>query len=285
MGTAVPAAFSAVLAPLRAALDSGGARGPFASVDWGRPDPDDGLWLALDDFTTTEGLAPVVARSAPDGERARLAEFWAFQNVCGAPLFAAGYLFAAQRRVPWLQGNVLLHNSEWLQHVRLLEPRLWVLPDDPLCGAEGVAVVPDLQALAATLLAEVYRTYAPIVRALRARRQTSTANAWGSVVDGLLQGFLLAGRGDGRLDAVWDLWHATIEGWGVESRRWPRRLQFDVDGEADEMVVRAACCLIWTIPDAAGAKTPNCPNCPLDIGDAGRVRWMVEWLRSLARND
>ena len=277
----VPAELESVLAPMREALDSCGARGPFASVAWGRPDPDDGLWLPLDGFATAEGAAPAIARYAADSAFAKLTEFWVFQNATGTALLAAGYLYAAQRRVPVLQRNVLLHNTQWLQHLRLLEPRLWVLPDDPLREAPGVIVVPDQEALTATLFAEVQRAYEPVVEAFRVRRQATAANAWASVVDGLLQGFLLAGRGDISLDAAWDLWKTTIRSWDVATRRWPRRLPFAADGFNDEIVVRAACCLVFSIPDSAGVKTPNCPNCPLDIGDEGRIRWMVDWLHSL----
>jgi hypothetical protein len=277
----VPAAFEAVLAPMRAALAGCGARGPFASIAWVRPEPDDGQWLALDAFATDTGAAPAIGRQAPDGAFAKLAGHWVFQNAAGTALLAAGYLYAAQRRVPALRGNVLLHNTEWLQHLRLVQPRLWALPDDPLAGTPGVTTIADLQALTAVLFAEVQATYGPIVQAFRARRQVSVANAWASVVDGLLQGFLLAGHAEIGLDAAWRLWQAAIGAWDVPTRRWPRRLPFAEAGVQDEVVVRAACCLIYTTPDAAGVKPPNCPNCPLDIGDAGRVRWMVDWLRQL----
>ena len=138
------------------------------------------------------------------------------------------------------------------------------------------------QALTAALFAEVEGTYEPIVRAFRARREVSVANAWASVVDGLLQGFLLAGRAEIGLDTAWELWRSAIESWDVATRRWPRRLPFVEDGFDDEVVVRAACCLVFSVPDAAGVKPPHCPNCPLDIGDAGRIRWMVDWLKQLA---
>jgi hypothetical protein len=284
-GSNVPAALEAVLVPLRAALDACGSRGPFASVAWGLPVPDDGTWLTLDGFATAEGAAPVIGRYSPDSDFAKLTGHWVFQTTCGTALFAAGYLYAAQQRVPALQGNVLLHNTQWLQHLRFMEPRLWVLPDDPLGGSPGVTVIADHQELTATLFAEIQRTYEPIVRAFRARRQTSVANAWASVVDGLLQGFLLAGRGDTGLDTAWDLWRRTVRSWDVPTRRWPRRLPFAEAGFVDEMVVRAACCLTWTITDSTGTKQKNCPNCPLNIGDDGRVRWMVEWLTQLATEE
>ncbi len=204
-----------------------------------------------------------------------------FQNIAGTPLLAAGYLYAAQRRVPSLHGSALIHNSQWLQHLRLIRPSLWVLPGDPLASAEGVTVVADDQALTAALFAEVQRTYKPIVQAFRARRALATPNAWASVVDGLLQGFVLAGRGDIGLDAAWALWERTASDWDVGTRRWPRRLQFAEAGLEDEIVVRAACCLVFSLPDAAGARQKNCPNCPLDIGDEGRIRWMVDWLKQL----
>jgi hypothetical protein len=279
--SAVPALFEAVLEPLRTALDACGARGPFASVAWGLPEPDDGQWLDLDAFALAEGAEPAIRRYTPHGDSAKLIGHWVFQNAAGSALLAAGYLYAAQRRVPTLQGNTLIHNSQWLQHLRLVQPRLTVLPDDPLSGVKGVATVADQQALTAALFAEVERAYAPLVQAFRARRQVSIANAWASVVDGLLQGYLLAGRAAIGLDTAWDLWRTTTSTWQVATRRWPRRLQFAEAGLDDEVVVRAACCLVFTTADSAGAKTPNCPNCPLNIGDEGRIRWMVEWLEQL----
>jgi hypothetical protein len=280
-GSDVPAPFEAVLAPLRAALDGCGARGPFASVVWGLPEPDDGQWLDLDALATEAGAAPAISRHPPEGDAARLTGHWVFQNASGTPLLAAGYLYAAQRRVPALQGNTLIHNSQWLQHLRLVHPRLWVLPDDPLSGVIGVTVVADPAALTAALFAEVERTYEPIVQAFRARRQVSTANAWASVVDGLLQGFLLAGNAEIGLDTAWEMWRTTTSAWDVATRRWPRRLPFAEAGLEDEIVVRAACCLICTTVDSDGVKQQHCPNCPIDIGDEGRIRWMVDWLKQI----
>ena len=101
----VPAPFDAVLAPLRTALDACGARGPFASVAWGLPEPDDGQWLDLDAFATDEGAAPAIRRYPPESDVAKLTPFWVFQNVTGTALLAAGYLYAAQRRVPSLRGT------------------------------------------------------------------------------------------------------------------------------------------------------------------------------------
>jgi len=227
-------------------------------------------------------MAPVIARYAPTSDFAKLLGHWTFQQACGTPLLVDGYLYAAQRRVPLLQGNVLLHNSGWLHHARLLQPRIWVLPDDPLCGVAGVTTVADEAALTAVLLAEVRRTYEPIVRAFRARRYRSVPNAWASAVDGLLQGFLLAGRADLGLDVAWELWQTIAGDWDVPTRRWPRRLPFVEGGIADEVVVRAACCLTWTVTDAAGVQQPNCPNCPLRSDDAERIRWMVDWLQQLS---
>lgn len=284
MGTRsdIAAPFDAVLSPMRAALDGCGARGPFASVAWGLPDPDDGQWLDLADFATAEGALPAVCRYPPESDVAKLTEFWVFQNATGTPLLTAGYLYAAQGRVPMLAGKTLIHNSQWLQHIRLVEPRLWALPDDPLSGRLGVTTVADRQALTEVLFAEVRRTYAPIVQAFLERRQASRANAWATVVDGLLQGFLLAGRAEIGVDAAWELWRTTIQTWDVDTRRWPRRLQFCEAGLEDEIVVRAACCLVCSITDSAGVKQKHCPNCPIDIGDAGRIRWMVDWLKQLA---
>jgi len=277
----VPAELDAVLEPLRAALDGCGARGPFASVAWGRPDPDDGQWLDLAALASAEGAASAISRHPQESPFAKLYGLWDFQNASGTATLAAGYLYAAHRRVPALQGNVLIHISQWLQHLRFVEPRLWVLPNDPLADTPGVTVVPDDAALTAVLFDEVQRAFEPIVSAYRARRQLTAPNAWGSVVDGLLQGYLLAGRFGIGMDAAWDLWRSTTASWDVATRRWPRRLPFAEDGIEDEVVVRAACCLVFSVPDDNGVKPPNCPNCPMNIGDAGRIRWMVDWLKEL----
>jgi hypothetical protein len=271
-----------VLVPLQAALEACGDRGPFASVAWGLPEPDDGQWLDLDAFATEAGAAPAIRRSTPpDGDPANIIGHWTLQNASGTPLLTAGYLYAAHRRVPALRGNALLHNSQWLQHLRLRQPRLTVLPDDPLRQAEGITTVGDQAELTAALFAEVERTYQPIVDGFRARRLVFAANAWASVVDNLLQGFLLAGRAAIGLDQAWALWHRVTSTWTVPTRRWPRRLTFFHDGVPEELAVRAACCLVFTTKDAAGASIPNCPNCPLDIGDQGRVDWMRQWLDQL----
>jgi hypothetical protein len=83
------------------------------------------------------------------------------------------------------------------------------------------------------------------------------------------------------MDAAWSLWQNATSNWAVATRRWPRRLEFERGGMKDEIVVRAACCLIFTTSDDSGNKIPNCPNCPLDIGDESRIRWMVDWLEQL----
>jgi len=80
-------------------------------VTWGLPDPDDGQWLGLADFATAESATPAFGRYSPESDVATLTEFWVFQNATGTALLAAGYLYAAQRRVPALAGNTLLHNG------------------------------------------------------------------------------------------------------------------------------------------------------------------------------
>ena len=85
----VPAAFEAVLSQMQVALDGCGARGPFASVGWGHPEPDDGQWLALDAFATDAGAAPAIGRYASDGAFAKLTGHWVFQNATGTRCWAA----------------------------------------------------------------------------------------------------------------------------------------------------------------------------------------------------
>jgi hypothetical protein len=279
--SAKPGPFDTVLGPLRNALAAVGVRGPFASVSWGPPEPNDAQWLDLDSSATEAGAVPGVHHFGRRDPAGKLAGYWVLQNLAATVPLVASYLYAAQRRVPVLQGNALLENVRWLNHVRLVQPRFWVLPDDPLRSADGITVVADEQALITVLLAEVERTYAPIIAAFRARRQVASAHGWASVVDGLHKGFMLAGRNEISLDAAWELWQTASSTWSVAARRWPRRLQFVEEGRADEMVVRAACCLIYTIPNAAGEQRPYCANCPLDVSDEDRIHRMLDRLRRL----
>jgi hypothetical protein len=39
---------------------------------------------------------------------------------------------------------------------------------------------------------------------------------------------------------------------------------------------------VFSIRDSAGVNKDHCPNSPIDIGDASRIRWMVNRLDSLA---
>ena len=279
--SARPGPFETVLGPLRNALAAVGVRGPFAAVSWGPPEPSAAQWLELDGSATEAGAAPGVhwfGLRDPSGKRVG---YWVLQNLAATVPLVASYLYATQRRVPVLQGNALLENVRWLNHVRLVQPRFWVLPGDPLRGADGITVVADEQALSSVLLAELERTYAPIIAAFRARRQVTSAHGWASVVDGLHKGFMLAGRAEIGLDGAWELWRTTTSTWGVATQRWPRRLQFVEDGRPDEMVVRATCCLIYTIPTAAGEQRPYCANCPLDLSDEDRIRRTVDRLKQL----
>ena len=279
--SARPDLFDTVLGPLRNALANVGVRGPFASVSWGPPERSDEPWLELDSSATEAGAAPGVhwfGLRDPSGKRVG---YWVLQNLAATVPLVASYLYATQRRVPVLQGNALLENVRWLNHVRLVQPRFWVLPGDPLSAADGITQVADEQALGTVLLAEVERTYAPIIEAFRARRQVTSAHGWASVVDGLHKGFMLAGRAEIGLEAAWELWWTTTSGWGVAIPRWPRRLQFVDAGQPDEMVVRATCCLIYTIPNSAGEQRPYCANCPLDVSDEDRIRRTVDRLKQL----
>jgi hypothetical protein len=269
-----------VLGPLRTALEACKLRGPFASVSWGPPAPDDGRWLGLDGFATDAGAEPALRRFAPHDDAGKLYGLWALQNIANAAPLVAGYLYATQQRVPVLQANAMLdESSRWLNHLRLLEPRFWALPCDPLAGAARITLVPDHQQLTTRLFTEVERTYGPIIHSFRARRLVSIPNAWASVVDGLHRGFILAGQTQIGLDAAWQLWQATTSTWNVATHRWPRRLRYTQDGLPDEMVVRAACCVVYTVPNRVGLPRPYCANCPLDIGDEGRVQRRVAWLK------
>src|SRR5689334_23087221 len=99
--------------------------------------------MELDGSTIVAGAAPGVHQFPVKDPVGKVAGYWVLQNLAATVPLVVSYLYATQRRVPALQGNALLRNVRWLNHVRLVQPRCWVLPGDPLAGAEGVTVVAD----------------------------------------------------------------------------------------------------------------------------------------------
>src|SRR5690606_35591023 len=133
-----------------------------------------------------------------------------FRNLTYGPLILAGYLFAAERRVPALAGHVLTRDVEWTWTDRLVAPRGWLLPDDPIAAGQGadagIEVCADLDALTERFWVEVQALCGPFVESYVAAKYIARANGWGTVLAAVASGFGAAVRGGEAavgLDEVW----------------------------------------------------------------------------------
>jgi len=267
----------------------------WTSIRTGAPPSDGSRWITCADITNAESVQRIVKDRARGEEYGRpgvpelVIGNYLFRDFVHAPLQLAGYLWARERRVPVLAGNVAVQDSGWIQHFRWLEPRAIVLPGDPLAGDDVAAVVADERSLDDALFDEVRRFAEPILEAFRVHRYVAPANAWGSILDSLGYGVQLAGRRDAELglDAAWERWDAAIEGRTFPARRRPRRLQYEwAPGCTEEALVRAGCCL-WYMTEAAkkdDGTTDYCTTCYLKP-DEERLGILIEWKRKEAARE
>jgi hypothetical protein len=58
-------------------------------------------------------------------------------------------------------------------------------------------------------------------------------------------------------------------------------VQFEVDGRPDEVMVRAHCCLNYTLPQAKEAAHRYCATCYLESDDC-RIQRLIDWNRASA---
>jgi len=134
---------------------------------------------------------------------------YVFRDVVHYPLTIAGYLFAAERWVPRLSGNVAVHTAAPVR-ARLLEPRL------RCCGRllarqPGVTAEASIAALTEQLVHEVRGLVSPLIDAFR------TPATWRRRTGGRLPRLTRVGIPGGRprrprMDAAWQLWAEAIAG-------------------------------------------------------------------------
>lgn len=274
-----PALLTPSLAPSLARLDS---LIEWMSFAYGWPSDRDEGWFRIEDFLDP-GIRSAVLEYLLAGHYAgdprEVVGNYLFRAVINYPLILAGYLFTSERRVPILGGNTLLHRTDYLDGLRLLETRAFVLPNDPLAGQPGIDVLPDEQALTEALFSEARRTCEPLIRSFRAERLVAPTNAWESVLDSLASGFEHAGRHDLGFDAAWRDWSHTVESCPFPGRHRPRRLQYEIQGESDECWIRAGCCLWYTTEKAKNDPVQRyCGSCRL-MPDNERLRLLARRIR------
>ncbi|MGH2584666.1 MAG: hypothetical protein ACRDJE_07100 [Dehalococcoidia bacterium] len=256
---------------------------PNVTLLHGEPDRHRSTWI------TPEGLAErdpgdrVIKRIAERSDATfEVAANYGFRYAISVALRLTGYLFATEQRVPLLRGNVLLHDSNWLNRVAVLEPRAVVLPGDELAGTPGVRTAPDHAALTDALFGETAAFVEPLLAGFVPRKLVARANGSGSALDYLAYGFQIAGRAGLGLDAAWQAWGQATGGRTFPTRRRPRRFEYEVDSAGDELLVRAGCCLYYVLPRACeGGEPQYCTSCFIQ-SDERRLERLVAYKRRLA---
>jgi hypothetical protein len=177
--------------------------------------------------------------------------------------YLGGALFQTARRVASLAPHNLAFRLDPVlcrpSDVALLDAQFCCLPDDPAAGTAKTVVVPDAQALAAALRAEVAAHGASFVRAYRPSVRFGRRMLWAAVTDALDRGVWqpAAQRGDPGLGAA----DAALV---LPSRLPPftsastvHRLRAG-DGQLHWTRVRQSCCFYYKLP---GVEHP-CLTCP-----------------------
>ncbi|MBX3013041.1 MAG: (2Fe-2S)-binding protein [Caldilineaceae bacterium] len=268
--------------PLLAALQRFLAQRTYAKVDCGRPVATDAQWVTATALTQPAIADRPIERIMHKYDATRpVAGTYTFRAALAVPLGLVGYLFAAERRVPLLQENLLYNDDGWPGHIALLEPRAAVLRNDVLAGQPGIETVADEVALVDILFRETASLIEPLIDTWGPRKLLSRGNAWASALDYLAYGFQAAGQSLCTLDAAWADWETWLAQRTWPTRRRPRRYQYAVDEQADEMLVRAGCCLWYTLPPKENAQAHYCTSCYL-IKDEQRLAILTEYKRRQA---
>ncbi len=264
--------------PLAASLDRMRVQLGYGTIVSGRPAAGDADWVTAAEFTQPAIADRPIERVMHKYDATRpVAGTYTFRAFLALPLELAGYLFAVERRVPVLDQNLLYNNRESLYHIALLEPRAIVLAGDELVGQPGIETVANETALQDALFQQVASLLEPVVAAWAPRKLVNRRNAWASALDYLAYGFQMAGKHTLGLDAAWAQFNQVCTQ-DIPARRRPQRFQYEVDGEADEMVVRAGCCLWYMLPSMRTAENHYCTSCYLET-DEKRLQILTDYKR------
>ena len=234
-----------------------------APVRLGRPPVDEADWFPFERLAEEAFGSRVIGRIAEQTSATDTAAgMYTFRYAVYYPLLLAGFLFATERRVLALRGSLLVADREWLNHARLAEPAF----------AGGTA--DNEAALADALFAEMSRLVEPVITAWAERKWLGAPNAWASAIDCLAGGFHLAGRHVLGRDEAWAMWERVTAGRVFPVRRRPRRFLFTDNGEPDELLVGAGCCLWFTQASAKNGPVHYCNSCYI-LKDAQRLEQIL----------
>jgi hypothetical protein len=268
--------------PLLTAIERIRAHMRYATIVTGPPPADDPNWVTVAQMAQPEIADRPITRVMEKYEATQpVAGTYSFRALLGLPLQIIGYCYATARRVPIIEDNLRYHTGESLYHIALVEPRALVLPADALAGQPGIETVCDEAALKEALFAQVAGLLEPLVAAWAPRKLINRNNAWASALDGLAYGFQMAGRHELTLDESWRQLEQLYAERSFPSRRRPVRFLYEVDGEADELVVRAGCCLWYMLPKMRTAQYKYCTSCYLESDDV-RLEKLTAWKRRQA---
>lgn len=174
--------------------------------------------------------------------------------------------------------NLAVHRDAegHLDRVAVREPAVTVLPGDPVAGAPGTSVVPDLPALLDGVAHRAVRTLAPLFDAVRAATRYGIVPLWNGAADAVLgtAAFVPIYAGTDQR-AGGDLGVALVDalvahGAPVRTRGGHEPLRW---GEQSYRVpVRGTCCLYYkTQPPVEQSGDEYCTTCPfLDAGERRR---------------
>jgi len=268
--------------PLQALLTRYREHQTYAKVELGVPEDGEADWVAAADFVHAEVADQPIRRVMTKYEATEtVAGTYSFRSFISLPLQVMAYGYATERRVPIIADNLLYNNRESLYHIALREPRVVVIEGDSWSTLPGVRTVADEAALKAALFEQVAWLLEPTVAAWGSRKLVNRNNAWASALDALAYGFQSAGKHELTLDESWQQFEQLYAERSFPSRRRPVRFQYEVDGEADEMVVRAGCCLWYMLPSMRASEYKYCTSCYLET-DEMRLQKLTEWKRRQA---
>ena len=270
--------------PLAASLEGVQAKLSYVTIVSGPPDATGTAaadWVAATAFTQPAVADRPVERIMQKYEATRVvAGTYSFRALISLPIELMAYSYATKRRVLIIENNLFYNNRESLYHIALPEPRAFVLPGDVLAGVPGIITVADEAALQDALFQQIASLLEPTVAAWAPRKLIERRNAWASALDALAYGFQMAGQQVVGLDNAWAQFNELCQR-DLPPRRRPLRFQYEVDGVADEMVVRAGCCLWYMLPQMRAAENHYCTSCYLET-DEKRLQILTDYKRSQA---
>ncbi len=271
--------------PVTALIDRFRGHLSYATVELGTPpavENNETHWVPATAFTVAEVADRPIQRVVTKYNATQpVAGTYSFRSFIALPLELLAYGYATERRVPIIAENLFYNNHESLYHIALVEPRAIVIAGDEWATLPGIQTVADETALKEALFQQIAWLLEPTVATWGPRKLVNRNNAWASALDALAYGFQLAGRHDLTLDESWQQFEQLYAGRSFPSRRRPVRFQYEVDGEADEMVVRAGCCLWYMLPEMRAAEYKYCTSCYLET-DEMRLKKLTEWKRRQA---